>query len=329
MVRQKALGTEGLLTGLILVGAMSALNFFNGTTEALGGDMGICMPSPNLWVIPPLWSWIANLTMIVALAITLHLFNKSYQFIKSTDSVLPTAFLIMVGSCPWITLGINTSMLLVMVNIIALIVLFDCYRTRNATQQIFVVATMASLGSMFQYAFVFMLPAYIVIAVMMKCFRFREFIALLMGLVAPYWVGIGLGLIPLDSFTLPTLSNLFAGFATKQDLLIGLLNIGLTAIVALFIALNSAVKLYAGNTQRRLYHNSVMVLGIVTMVALAFDFNNLTAYIGTIYMVAAVEYANLFALWHIRKADRWMFFIGMVYVTFFCLMHFGPETFFK
>ena len=319
-MKHKALGTEGLLAAFIVAAALALINFFLGHPQHLEGNMGICLPSPNLWPIPPLWSWIANLSLMLIIGVTVHFVNKSYSIVQTTDTVLPAAFLVFCASNPWLSGLLNTSMIMAIINVLAIIMMFECYRARNATQQIFIVATMLSVGSMFQYAFIFMIPAYLIIALMMKCLRFKEFIAFLLGLAAPYWVGIGLGLIPLSSFSTPTLTNLFDGFTSTSDLLIGLLNIGITAIIAILMTLNNAVKLYAGNTRRRLYNNSISLLGLVCIICMSIDFNNLTAYVATFYLTAAVQLANTYALWNIPKGSLWLAVVAALYIASFAVM---------
>lgn len=320
MVKQKALGTEGFLLAILLAGGLSALNYYTGNPQQLAGDMGLCLPSTNLWTIPRLWSWILNLALIIGSGITLHLFNKSYSIVQTTDTVLPSAFMVLCAANPWLSGLLCTSIIMVVANIIALIVMFDCYRARNATQQVFVVFMMISLGTMFQYAFLFLIPAYIIIAMMMKCFRFKEFVAMLMGLAAPYWMAIGTGIVTIDSFTMPTMTNLFDGFTTTRNLFICMINIGLTSLGAVLISLNNAVKLYAGNSQRRLYNNAIIVLGLTSIVAIVANFNNLTAYIATLYLYASVQLANLYALWNVKKGSTWILFLAMIYVSGFVLM---------
>lgn len=322
-MRYKALGTEGLLIAVGLAGAMSAVAMFVGGPVQNPEDFGLCLYSPNLWTISPLWSWILNLTLIIGIGVTLHFFNKTYSLVQDTDTVLPALFMVMCASLTWIDSLLSSSLVMALLNVIALYLMFGCYRDLNATRQIFVVGTIISIGSMFQYSYVFLIPAYLIIAGMMKCLRFREFIAFLMGLAAPYWVGIGLGIIPLDSFHLPEFHYPFESFVTKKGMLVGMLNIGITALLSILFALGNAVKLYAGNSQRRLYNNSVMTLGLTAILCMVFDSDNLTAYAATFYLTAAVQFANVFALKNVRHGAGWMTFTFMAYAAMFTLMFLG------
>lgn len=319
-MKQKTLGTEGMMLAILLAALLSALNFFIGHPVQLEGKLGICLPSPNQWDILPLASWIINLVLITGMGITFYLVNKSFSIVQTTATVLPSMILVLVASNPWIDALLDTSTIMMWVNTLALIMMFNSYKLRNATQQIFVVATMLSLGSMFQYAFIFMIPAYLIIMGMMHVFRFKEICAFLMGLVAPYWVGIGLGVVPLSSFALPTFTNLFAGFAPAEDILVGLINIGLTSILAVILGLNNMMKLYAGNTRRRLFNNAIMLVNLFSIIAIAVDSGNMTAYLGTLYLTTAVQIANLYALWNVRNGRGWLLFITVLYLVSFGFM---------
>ncbi len=319
-MRYKTVGIGGYLFAIVLACAMSAFTFIHGSEQRLLGELGLCLPSPNEWQILPLASWIINLILLLVAGIMLYFFNKTYNFVSSPDMLLPSGFLVMTASIPWINAELTSSMILVVVNLICLMVLFGQYKSRNATQQIFSVATLLSIGSMVQYAFVFMIPLYTLIAVILKCFRFKEFLAMLMGLAAPYWVALGFGLIKPEQFSLPTLTNLFDGFTTGEDLLFGLLNVGLTILLSLMISLNCAVKLYAGNSRRRLYNNAINILGLGCVACICCDFSNLTAYLATVYMISAVQIANVFALWNVRKSKSIIFGVMLAYVAFYLLM---------
>lgn len=322
-MRHKTLGNIGFLVATALGVAMSAMNFFGDGGNPIPGSQGICLPSPNLWVITPVLSWILVLCLIIGLALVLVAIDKSYSLIRGTDMVLPAAFVIMAASNPWLSGLLNTSIIMAMVNAIALYVMFGCYRAHNATQQMFVVATTISLCSMFQYAFIVLIPVYLVIAFMMKCLRLKEFMAYLMGLAAPYWVAVGMGIVDISDFNLPRLQSFIDGLASKSDLLVTLITIGFTALTTLILALNNAVKLYAGNSQRRICNNAFMVLGIFMIAAMLVDFSNLPAYVATLYLVSAIEWANLFSLWNIPYSNRWVTLIAAIYIASFVIPYYN------
>lgn len=305
---------------VVIAIALTFIYYLTGSFHLNEADLGVCLPSPNLWPIPSIWSWGINMAIILGSAVALIFFNKTYSVIQSADMVLPSLFLILTVCNPWDDGMLASSSLMVAINLLCLTTIFSCYKSFNATQEIFVVATLLSLGSMFQYSFIFLMPGYILIGLMMKCFRFKELAAFLMGIVAPYWIAVGMGIVPPDAFHWPTFTNLWDGFSSKTDIFTGVLNIGLTALVTIILTLNNSVKLYAGNTQRRLYNNAISVIGLICMAGMALDFNNLPTYLATFYMTVAFQIANTFALWTIRKAPVWLGSIVGIYVILFLIM---------
>lgn len=324
-MRHKVMGTGGLMLAVLIMLAMSAVAFFHYSGDHITGALGICLPSPNQWNLIPLAGWIIDNVLILAIAVALVFLNKHYNLVKGPDYVMPAAFLILTASIPWLTDHLSASVLLASLNIICLAISFSCYKDQNSTQDIFLVATILSVGSMAQYAFIFMIPAYIVMWLMLKCFRFKEFLALLMGLAAPYWVGVGLGLIPLEAFKIPSLSNLFMGFAPSLKLFILLADCGLSALIFLIFSLDNAVKLYAGNTKIRILNNCLNTLTIVCIICMICDFNNLLTYIVSAFIGISAQIGNLFALRQIKRSWVILLILLVIYLSFYGLIEFLPE----
>lgn len=320
MVHRHVMGKEGMTLATVASLAMAAIAYFIAHPVPLGGDMGICFPSPNGWGISALGGWILNLSTLLITCLTIYALNKEFRIVQGSDTVATGMFLVMVMSNIWVSGTLTSSGIMALANMLCLIVLFGCYRKRNAMQEIFVIGTILSICSMIQYAFIFMTPVYLIGAMMLKCFNFKSFIAYLMGLAAPYWVGVGLGIIPIDSFTMPTLSNLFTGYATKSGLFVGLLNVGVTATVGFMLALTNGMRLYAGNTQRRLYNMVINVLGIAAALCMVFDFNNMVVYMATLYMITAIQLGNLFALQNVHHGSLGLFILSLLYVAGFVVM---------
>lgn len=321
MIRgHRVMGKEGMTLAVLLAAAMFVTAFFLNTPLALTGQSGLCLPSPNEWGLPFIGGWILNTAVILAITVALYFSNKKYTFVQGPDTVLTGAFLVMTASNAWMSGFLTTSGMMALANLISLDILFGSYGKRNATQELFAIATILALGSMIQYAFLFMIPVYIAGAIMLKCFSLKALGAFLLGLIAPFWVGVGLGLIPPEAFRMPAITSFFDTTASKSDLFFGLLSVGVTAVLGLILALNNSVRLYAGNTRRRLFNMVINLLGFVAVVCLIVDFNNMLVYMATIYMITAVQLANLFALWDVNRGWLWLLTLAALYTAGFVLM---------
>lgn len=314
------LGKEGTTLWIIAAAAMWAVAFFTDSSAPLTGDTGICLPSPNQWNIPREWGIGLNFTLFISSAVILWLLNKEYTLVKGTETALTGIYLLAASSNRWISGPLSSSVIIAMANLLCMYILFGCYRKRNATQELFAIATVLALGSMIQYAFVFLLPVYIIGAIMMKCLDIKGILAFIMGLCAPYWVGLGLGLLSPGNFHLPTITNLFNGYAPSGILFAGLCSVAVTVLCGLLLGLNNMVKLYAGNTRRRLNNNFACLLGLISAICVIVDFNNMLAYLATVYLITALQFGNLFSLWRISHAWVWQLVITAIYITLFAFM---------
>lgn len=314
------IGRLGMAVIAVVAAAMCALSFFLAPKGSLTGEMGICLHSPNLWPLDPLVSWIINTGCLALLVSGAWFLNRHYNFIRTTQPVLPAMFLILAASCPWITYHLSASTLVCGVNLMSLSVLFSCYRSRNATQEMFVIGTFYSIGSMCQYAFLpFLLPI-VGGAIAMKCFRMRELLAMGMGLLAPYWIALGFGIVSPEDFTIPELSNLFNGFAQTDELFVLMLSVGVAIFFGLMLGLNNAVKLYAGNSRVNSLNFTIDLVGLTAVACVLVDFSNMTAYLASLYFTVAVQVANLCALWQIRREWLVVTVPAIIYTAFFIVM---------
>jgi hypothetical protein len=320
MIKKEAMGSGGLTIAAIAAVAMSLCAFLMGGTHPMEGTAGICLPSVNAWNILPIASWIINLLLILGCSFALEMLNKEYNFVPGDNTLLPASFLILVAAMPWISGMLTSSMILALANVICLAALFSSFRSNNATQTFFLIATILSFGSMIEYAFIFMIPVYIISGIMLKCFRIKEFLATGMGLIAPYWIGVGLGLIPFEAFSLPTFTNLFENFETKTEPYFAIVSIAIIVLITLIMSLQNIVRLYAGNSRRRLFTMSINILGIVCIICMIIDYNNIMAYIASSYIVTAVTVSDFFSLRRLRWVRTTLLILLLIFIADFILL---------
>ena len=280
----------------------------------IDGNKGLCLRSPNYWNLSRELSTILNSGALLLCIIGMHLLNKAYNFITETDKLLPVLLFIMLPSNAWTDIILNSGTLLLGGMILCMAILIPTYRCQNATREYFVVATIGGVGAMFQYAFI-LIPIWALISgFVLKSLHIKEFATLILGLLAPYWVASGLGIVPLDAYSLPVPSNLFDRFPAKNELFVTIVNIGLTFIPAILIGLNNAVKLYAGNSRRRCICHTISIAGLLAAVCICIDFTNIAAYIPLLYLTAAVQYANMQSLWHLPRPQILVIVLAVMYI---------------
>lgn len=313
-------GKTGMLIAAATAAAMCVLSFVFQPERPLPAQTGLCLPSPGEWHLPVLWSWIINTSLLGLITIGAWLLNRTFNFIRSTEPVMPALFLLLTSSNPWITGELSSSLIICSVNLIWITILFTAYDSKNATQPLFAVATFISIGSMFQYAFLPMGLAALIGALIMKVLRFKELATFLLGLISPYWIALGFGWIKFSEFRLPEPLPLFSGSYDGTTLFLLMLSVGVAIFIGVMTGFAVGLRLYAGNSKVNAMNGVITWTGIISVICILIDFNNIFAYLATLYLAVAVQLANLCALWQFRHEWLVTFLPGTVFVTFFILM---------
>lgn len=294
------IGKTGIILALLLATAMCVLSYIFKPAEIVPLQHGICLPSPDAIAIDSFGSWLVNTLLIGMIALVVFLTNRRYNFIRTTEPAFPAIFLIMAASNPLLTQSLNTSMVLCLANVVCLFIIFATYGRVNATQQLFLMGAVIGVGSMFQYAFLPMAAVYLLWALFMKVLRFKVLLAFLAGFLCPYWIALGIGWIHFSDFRFPALTSLFDIAHDHSEILLLLIGIGLAASIGFILVLVNSIKLYAGNSRVNAMNLCVTALGAAAAICILVDYENLTAYVITLYVACAIQIANICALWSPR-----------------------------
>lgn len=284
-----------------------------------GGDQGLCIASPNQWHLPKFIGWLLNTGLLVLSASVMASANKRYNFAQEPDTIMPLSLLLIMGCSCICTATLSTSTLLLFINVLSLFVIFSTYEDTNATRQFFVIATLPAIGAMIQYSFLVMIPVYIGAGMLMKSFRLRELVAFVFGLVAPYWIAVGLGWIPLGAFRMPEPLTVFSTAEVNEDIFISIIAVAIMGALGVILSLYNGLKLFMRNSRLRCMQMSVNLMGYACVLAVIFDFNNFVAYMGTLALWVAVEVATLVSLYEIRRPGVVLTVVTAVFLPFYIL----------
>lgn len=309
--------------GSMAVGSIAAVLMIAATTFLMpslnpGAEFGICFSLPSN-PLPYHWGCAIN-ALLIALAIFLaFLFNKKHCFVRSTEALLPTTMAVILASNPVNTSYLGTPVVMLIVNLVCLDILMKAYDSENATNSMFAVATYLSVGSMLQYAFLALIIVYPIMAIMTKVLRIKEIVAYMMGLIAPYWVALGFGLISFSDFRTPHfLVNI--PNADGNYLLLVFISLCTLALVGLIMTLNNAMLIYAGNMRVRTFNNMINLLGFSCGLFMIADFDNFEAYASSFSFAVSVQISNFFAKRRIPQSPIWFWGLLSLFIALFFFM---------
>lgn len=311
------IGKTGLAMAILIAFAMCLLNLLFNPVSIPHIQYGFCLPSPDSWGFDPFWSWCINTLLIGIIALLLFLVNKTYNFLRTTEPAYIAIFLIMAASGPWFTSELNTSVLLCLANVVCLGIMFDTYASHNATQEVFIIGLVAGLGSMVQYAFLPMAVVYAIWILFMKVMRIKEAFAYAAGLFCPYWIALGTGWVRLSDFHFPSIIPLFSFSQDPSEFFILLSCIAVAAVVGCLVTFLNFLKLYAGNSRVNAMNLCVSFLGAFSLICILIDFDNMPAYVITLYMTCAIQLGNLCALWNPSRPWMVTLWPSLLYIAAF------------
>lgn len=285
----------------------------------LEGDLGLCLPSPNQWHIPRFLSWLMGVVLILLAVIVLSSANKKYNFIPEAEPLMVMGLLVLVACNCRTTALLSASTLMLAANAFALYIILSTYEQRNATREYFLVATIPAIGAMTQYSFLILIPVYIFAGLLMKSFRMREFIAFIFGLLAPYWIAIGLGWISPFAFRVPDPDSVFSVQEMSRETFLNVIATGIIILVGIMLSLYNAARLFSRNSRLRSMHVSLNLMGYGAIAAVIFDFNNFMAYFATLCLWLAIQVAALMSFYEIRKPRVALILIAVVFLPIYIL----------
>ena len=283
------------------------------------GDLGLCLPSPNQWELPRFAGWLLNAVFIFLSAAVMAATNKRFNFLQEADPIMSLSLLILLAAGCVSSATLSTSTILLLANTAGLYLLLSTYEERNAAREFFMLATIPAFGAMVQYAFLLLVPLHIFGGLMMKSFRIREFIAYVLGLLAPYWIVVGLGVIPPEAFRLPDTLTVISTAEVQNDLFLTLLATGLMALIGIVLAFYNGVRLFTRNSRLRGMHMTFNAMGILAVAAVIFDFTNFVAYFGLLALWVAIETATMLWLYNARNPGWAVGILLLLFLPFFIL----------
>ena len=135
--------------------------------------------------------------------------NKVFSYVRSVTHLFVSGFFLLQLANPAGLVSFNAGTLLCLLTTIAMLPLFASYQDRHAQRSIFLIFAILATGSMFHYGFLFLIPAFILGFLNMGVFNLKGVLAMLFGLVTPFWIVLGLSIAAPGSFTVPSIDGIW------------------------------------------------------------------------------------------------------------------------
>lgn len=304
----------GISVGALTLLAVS-LFFLSGMVSPVSGDKGLALKSANEWISSPSLDFIAGLAGSGLTLLAMWLLNKVHNVLRSVTSLYIAFFTAMQAATPDLAGQFYTGTVLAVLVPFCMLLLFSVYRSSHASYRVFLIFLLLSFFTATQYVFAVYVPVFLLGIAQMGVFNRRTMVAALLGLITPWWLMLGFGVIDLADIHMPHIVNIFTQIDTDESIVL-LVAVGFTSLCMLVCFILNVLRTIAYNARARAVNGAFTVTGLVTLIAMCVDYANILSYIPLLNFCAAMECTHYFST---HRADKSYIAIAAITVVYAAL----------
>lgn len=295
----------GVGIGLLAL-VVAILYYYSGLAVPVTVDKGMALPSPNLWFGTGAPDFYTGLACSVGAIFIMMLLNRVYNVLRSMTWLYIALFGAMQLATPDLMTQFYSGTLLCVVVPLCMLLLLSCYRTPGATRHVFLIFAILSGLCATQYCFAVYIPVFIIGLVQMQVFNGRSVVAALLGLITPWWILFGFGIVNPADIKPPQMTSIFTQIDLDDTALL-LITAGITFAAMLTCYILNFLRTIAYNARSRAINGAFTVTALVTAAAMCIDYRNFISYVPMLNFSAAMEITHFFSTHRAEKS-----FIGIV-----------------
>ena len=217
--------------------------------------------------------------------------NKVFSYVRTMTHLFVSAFFLFQIANPAGLVSFNAGTLLVLMTTVAILPLFAAYQDRHSQRSIFLIFAIVATGSMFHYGFLMLIPAFLLGFLNMGVMNLKGVLAMLFGLVTPFWIVFGLGIAsPMDAVAPQWL------MLTKPHLTPLIVLAAATALLGIILAMMNLHTIMNYRMQTRVYNAFFIIVLVLMVIALCLDHRDLAVYLPLLELMVAVQMAQVHTL---------------------------------
>ena len=217
--------------------------------------------------------------------------NKVFTYVRAVTRLFVSAFFLLQIANPSGLVAFHSGTLLCLVSALATIPLFASFQDRHSQRSIFLIFALVAAGSMFHYGFLVLIPAFLLGFLNMGVFNLKGVLAMVFGLITPFWIVLGLGIAgPADAVAPQWL------FLERPSMTPLIALASATAILGIVLAAVNFHTIMNYRMQPRVYNAFFIIVLVLTVIALLLDHRHLTVYLPLLNLMVAVQVAQTHTL---------------------------------
>lgn len=259
------------------------------------GNHGILFPSLAGSITNATASIVANVACTLIIGILMVILNKTFNFIRSVTWIFSSVFLLLMAGNP-ISSGLlysGTTMALCVA--IITFILFASFQNRRAQRGVFTTFALVTLMAMFQYTYMYLFIALILGYMLMQIMNLRSILAIIIGIITPFWIVLGCHFADFSDFSLPSYQSLWTVMQRPQ-MHLSFISIIALSVFTIVLTCANLFQIINYKLQVRAYNGFFVYLTALTTTMLALDYRNSFIYLPVLYLCFSIQFAHFFTI---------------------------------
>jgi len=270
-----------------------ALSFGVSPTDA--GSNGIFFSLKGALIDNGPLSAALNLVCILVTGGIMLALNKVFSYVRSVTHLFVSAFFLLQLANPSGLVSFNSGTLLTLVMALAVMPMFASYQDKHSQRSIFLIFALIAAGSMFHYGFLLFIPAFLLGFLNMGVFNLKGMLAMLFGLITPFWIVLGLGIASPADFVMPHINGIWNLTFTPQTNIVLFLAVG-TAVLGVVLAVMNFLTIMNYRMQTRVYNAFFVFVLASAVIALCIDYSDVAVFLPLLNLMVGVQVAHAHTL---------------------------------
>ena len=221
--------------------------------------------------------------------------NKVFSYVRAVTHLFVSAFFLLEIAQPAELVSLHIGTLLSLLTVLLVLPLFASYQDRHSQRNIFLVFAVVAAGSMFHYGFLALLPAFLLGFLNMGVLNLKGVLAMLFGLITPFWIVLGMSIATPDDFNMPQLTGIW-DMVNQTAVTSLLVLVAVIAVMGIVLAVMNLMTIMNYRMQTRVYNAFFVFMLIMAVIALCVDFGDATVFLPLLSLMVAVQIAHAHTL---------------------------------
>ena len=260
---------------------------------------------------------IINVVLMLGLMTLMVLLNRRHNILRAVTYLDVGLVALMQAAVPVALDGLNGGLLVAPVILLCMHRMFEAYADGHDMRGVFLSFLLLSAGASVEYAFVLFIPALWLMLAQMRIFTVRAVLASVMGIVTPWILLFGFGIVSPDDMVLPHIRSIFSVSQWLERPVLITAAAGFTAMLLIGSVMLNVLKTIAYNARARAFNGALNLISAFAILAMVVDFGNLGAYLPLLNVCAAYQLTHYFVNYRYERQYLAVLAIAAIYILSF------------